>query len=272
VSTASAADMAVKAPPPPVVVYNWTGFYIGGDVGGAWGRDNVTHSTTFAAPGLAFPVDAAAVTAASSPSFNPSTFVGGVYAGYNYQSGNVVFGVEGDISSFRLRANANGVFPFPSTPALTFTANTSVSTDWLFTLRPRIGYANAGWLFYVTGGLAVTNENVNQTAGILNAATFTSNNSSTQAGWTAGVGIERMIANNWIVRAEYLHTDFGTVTGPGIANLPTGVLGNLLCTSGQTVITGPGTYTGCSVSNRLTAEIVRVGISYKFSGPVVTKY
>jgi outer membrane immunogenic protein len=71
-NAAMAADMPVKARPPVVVaeVFSWTGFYIGGDVGGAWGRDDVTHSTLVAAPGLAFPVDAAAVTAASSPSFN----------------------------------------------------------------------------------------------------------------------------------------------------------------------------------------------------------
>ena len=133
VSTASAADMAVKAPPPPVVVYNWTGFYIGGDVGGAWDATMLPIQRPLLLRASHSRLYVAVVTAASSPSINPSTFVGGVYAGYNYQSGNVVFGVEGDISSFRLRANANGVFPFPSTPALTFTANTSVSTDWLFT-------------------------------------------------------------------------------------------------------------------------------------------
>ena len=59
---------------------------------------------------------------------------------------------------------------------------------------------------------------------------------------------------------------------PGVGNLPTGVLGNLLCTAGAPVLTGPATITGCSVSNRLTAEIFRVGVSYKFGGPVVAKY
>ena len=269
---ALAADMAVKARPMPVEVYNWTGFYIGGDVGGAWGRDDVTHSTLIAAPGLAFPVDAAAVTAASSPSFNPSSFVGGLYAGYNFQSGNIVYGLEGDISSFRMHSNAAGTFPFPSTTTLTFNANTSVSTDWLFTLRPRVGYAAGSWLLYATGGLAVTNESISQVSGVLNAATFTSSFSSTRAGWTVGAGVEHMLTKNWVVRAEYLHTDFGTANGPGVGNLPTGVLGNLLCTAGAPVLTGPATITGCSVSNRLTAEIFRVGVSYKFGGPVVAKY
>jgi outer membrane immunogenic protein len=279
---AFAADLPVKARPMPVAtVYNWTGFYVGGAVGGTWGRAGITHSPILAAPGLAFPIDAAAVTTAASPDLKPTGWTGGLYAGYNYQVGSIVWGVETDISFFRLRGSQNGVFPFPSTlpggplgpPTLTFTSSTSLATDWLFTFRPRVGWAWDNWLLYVTGGLAVTEEKVAQTAGVLNAATFTSSISSTRAGWVVGGGVEWAIARNWIARAEYLHVDFGTVSGSGIGNMPTGILGNLLCVTGQTVITGPGTYTGCSISSRLTSEIVRAGLSYKFdAGPVVARY
>jgi len=141
-------------------------------------------------------------------------------------------------------------------------------------LRPRLGFTAGNALFYATGGLAVTNEKVNQTTGVLNGGTFTSSISETRLGWTIGGGIEYMLTPNWTIRAEYLHLDFGTASGPGVNNVPTGVLGNLPCTAGQAVITGPVIYTGCSISSRLTAEIVRAGITYKFgaAGPVVARY
>jgi outer membrane immunogenic protein len=282
---AFAADLPRKAPPvAPVAapVWNWTGFYIGAHGGGVWGRDDITHSTVFAPAGLAFPVDAAAVTASSSPNLKPNGWIAGVHAGYNMQTGNFVWGLEGDISYFRLRANAGGIFPFPSTlpggalgpPTLTYTSATSLSTDWLGTFRARAGFTAGNALFYVTGGGAVTNEKVAQVTGVLNAAQLVSGISETRLGWAAGGGIEWMFAPNWTVRAEYLHLDFGTASGGGVINMPTGVLGNLTCSATQTVITGPGTYTGCSISSRLTAEVVKVGLTYKFGGPdaVVARY
>jgi len=263
-------------------VWNWTGFYIGASGGGTWGRAEITHSVIPAPAGQALPEDAAAVTAASSPLLNPNGIVAGGHAGFNYQTGSFVWGLEGDFSYFRLRANSAGTFPFPSTlpggflgpPTLTFNTSTQISTDWLLTLRPRLGFTAGNALFYATGGLAVTNEKVNQTTGVLNGGTFTSSISETRLGWTIGGGIEYMLTPNWTIRAEYLHLDFGTASGPGVNNVPTGVLGNLPCTAGQAVITGPVVYTGCSISSRLTAEIVRAGITYKFgaAGPVVARY
>ena len=254
------------------------------DGGYAWGREDIAHSPTFAVPGAAFQIDANAVTAASSPSLSPRGFTGGAHAGYNYQTGMTVFGVEADFSYLGLRSSTSGTFPFPSTlpggplgpPTLTFTSSTSVQNDWLFTLRPRFGFVTTpDWLLYATGGLALTNEQVSQTAGVLNAATFTSSISSTRAGWVVGAGVEHIIAQGWTVRAEYLHLDFGTVTGSGVENLPTGILGNLTCAPTAVLVTGPTTLSGCSISAHLTADIVRVGISHKFDwapAAVVTKY
>src|ERR1043165_6809720 len=282
---AIAADLPMKAPVAAAVAapaWNWTGFYIGAHGGGTWGRAEITHSAIPALAGEAFPEDAAAVTAASSPLLNPNGYVAGGHAGFNYQTRSFVWGIEGDFSYFRLRASSAGTFPFPSTlaggiigpPTLTFNTSTEISTDWLLTVRPRLGFAAGNALFYTTGGLAVTNEKVNQVTGVLNGATFTSSISETRLGWTVGGGIEYMLSPNWTIRAEYLHLDFGTASGPGVNNVPAGVLGNLPCTAGQAVITGPGTYTGCSISSRLTAELVRAGITYKFGGaePVVARY
>jgi len=280
---ATAADLPTKAPPLAAEpAWNWTGFYVGAHGGGVWGRADIAHSAIAAPPGLAFAVDAAAVTAASSPELKPNGFIAGVHAGYNQQVGAFVWGLEGDFSYFRLRASTAGTFPFPSTlpggllgpPTLTFTAATDMSTDWLATIRPRVGVTAANALFYVTGGLAVTNEKVNQFSGVLNASSFSSSISETRLGWTLGGGIEYMLTRNWTIRAEYLHLDFGTATGAGTGNVAPGVLGNLPCTATQAVITGPGTYTGCSISSRLTAEVIKAGITYKFGAPdgVVARY
>src|SRR5436305_7909124 len=201
---AFAADLPAKAPiAAPVVAsaWSWTGFYIGAHGGGVWARDEITHSAVIAPAGQAFPIDAAALTTASSPLLNVNGWIAGVHAGYNIQTGSFDWGVEGDFSYFRVRANSAGTFPFPSTlpggplgpPTLTFTANSTVSTDWLATFRPRLGFAAGNALFYATGGLAVTNEKVNQTAGILNAATFMSSISETRYGWTVGGGMEYMV-------------------------------------------------------------------------------
>ena len=95
---AFAADIPVKAPiaaPVAAPAWSWTGFYIGASGGGAWGRAEITHSAIPAPAGQAFAVDAAAVTAASSPLFNPNSYVAGGHAGFNYQTGSFVWGLEG---------------------------------------------------------------------------------------------------------------------------------------------------------------------------------
>src|SRR5262245_46358260 len=93
---ASAADLPRKSPvyAPPSPVYNWTGFYVGANAGGAWGRDNVSTTGSIGA-GL-FAIDNAAVTSAASPTIDPTGFTGGIQLGYNWQTGNVVWGIEGD--------------------------------------------------------------------------------------------------------------------------------------------------------------------------------
>ena len=113
---ASAADLAYKARPPAVIaeVYSWTGFYIGANAGYDWGRAAINGVETAPIPPF-FAIDAAAISAAASPRLKPDGFTGGGQAGYNWQSGAAVFGVEADIEAFRLRASTTGTFVFPST-------------------------------------------------------------------------------------------------------------------------------------------------------------
>jgi outer membrane immunogenic protein len=270
---ANAADLPAKAPytkaPPPPVLYNWTGWYLGGDVGGAWSNADLTHSPFFAttAPLAGFQVDANALAAAASPSLRSNGVIGGIYGGYNWQSGNIVYGAEADFSGMSLSGSQSGVFPFPSTlpggalgpPTLTFNAASSYRVDWQGTVRGRIGLASNDWLFYATGGLAVADFRVSQ-------ASFT----DTRAGWVVGGGIEHAFANNWMVRVEYLHADYGTASNSTVISFPTGIA-NIMCVAGAPSA-GPGTFGGCSLGTHLTTDLVRVGLSYKFGGPVVANY
>jgi outer membrane immunogenic protein len=247
--TAGAADMMVKAPAPAATAFNWTGFYIGGNAGGAWGRDSVTSTLNAPAPFLA--VDTAAVSNAASPNLNPKGFTGGVQAGYNWQTGNVVLGGETDFGYLGLKASNTSTVPFPSTlpggaagpPTVFFSQTTSDSTNWLFTARQRLGWANDNWLVYATGGLAVGREKFNQSILLVAPFVSTAANSTTRVGWTAGAGVEYALSRKWSIKAEYLHVDLGSIATTGIFT---------------------PAFAGLTVSGtaRLTTEIARAGLNY----------
>lgn len=256
-----AADLAVKArvaAPLPGCV--WCGFYVGDNIGYGWGRDH--ENSTFTAPVPPFSaVDLPAVSAAGSPRLNANGITGGAQAGYNWQMGAALFGVEADINAFDLRGSTGGTFAFPSTlpggpvgpPTVFFPATTSVSTDWLFTGRGRLGWASDNWLLYGTGGVAVGNVKVSQTIALVAPFAETATVSSTQVGWTVGAGFEYMVARNWSVKGEYLYVDLGKASATGVL---TPAFAGL-------------TYT---TTAHVSANIARVGVNYHFDGPMVAKY
>jgi outer membrane immunogenic protein len=187
--SATAADLSVaplyKAPPPAMApAYNWSGFYLGINGGGGWGHSN--WDTSSDRIGLS------------------GGLVGGT-AGYNWQFGNAVLGIEGDIDWANLKGtNSSTLCP----------AGCSTSDTWLSTVRGRAGYAFGGVLPYLTGGLAL---------GDIRAATpGFAGASNTGAGWTAGGGIEFGLTGNWSAKAEYLYVDLGRFNcGVSCNGLPT---------------------------------------------------
>jgi outer membrane immunogenic protein len=247
---ALAADLSLPVKSFAAPALNWTGFYVGGNAGAAWGRDAI--SNTLAAPGF-IPADIAAVSSAASPTISSGGAIGGGQAGYNQQWGSWLVGVEADFDYLGLKGSNGGTFPFPSTlpggavgpPTAFFSTAISASTTWLFTARPRIGWAAGNWLLYATGGLAVGRESVTETVNLLAPFVETSGFATTRAGWTAGAGVEYAINRNWSVKGEYLHVDLGSVATAATTSPPF-----------------PGlTLTG---SVRLTTEIARGGINYRF--------
>jgi outer membrane immunogenic protein len=137
---AAAADLYYKAPVVAVPVYNWTGFYIGGNVGGAWGNFDPRTLTVYSDDGWIVPTDAPAIDRVGIQSSKPTGFTGGFEAGYNWQSRNFVFGVEGDIEALSLSSRASGSALYPGYP-YTFTVTSDIGTTWLATVRGRLGYA-----------------------------------------------------------------------------------------------------------------------------------
>jgi high affinity Mn2+ porin len=200
---AAEVPMAVKAPwqPPVIQPYDWTGLYVGGHLGYAWGRSNWS-----APPDLASSLDL------NQPSdiFNGSgSYFGGLQIGYDYMLTNrVVLGVQLDTSfpGFRNRDGISiGGTSIFSTPDIGL-ASYSETVLHSGTLRGRVGYAPANWLFYATGGFAWT----------YNQLTLTQLDDGTtdspflwRLGWVAGLGVEWAFAPNWTVNLEYLYTKYG---------------------------------------------------------------
>ena len=257
---ALAADLPArtytKAPVYVEPVYDWTGFYVGGNIGYSWGRSSDTSTVTNTAGTILF---------TSADHTNLNGVVGGGQIGYNWQMQNWVFGLEADIQGTGEKGTNNftcptatctppfgviALFPGPAVPVAL-----SQKIDWFGTVRGRIGVLAAPKvLLYATGGLAYGE--VDSSAVIGAAATPFSTVSSTNVGWTLGAGIEGVIGGNWTARLEYLYVDLGKVNGSFLTTI--GGLGGGVLSS--------------NYSSRITDNILRVGVNYKFGGPVVARY
>jgi outer membrane immunogenic protein len=191
---AQAADMPIKAPRYAEPVASWEGWYAGVHAGAAWQQTNASET----AYGFTD----------SNNTFAKTGFIGGGQIGYNWQHGNFVFGLEGDISglSGKNSGQSNGY---------TFTSQ----IRWLSTVRSRFGLAVGDTMAYMTAGLAF--------GGVRN--TFFDGNTSTSStktrtGWTVGGGVEHMLNRNWTIGLEGLFVDLGKSSF--VVNKLTGKTGN----------------------------------------------
>ena len=186
---AQAADLPLKAAPmmsaPPVT---WAGAYVGVHVGAAW-QTATGRFSEYTDP-------------AAQYSTTEAGFIGGGQIGYNWQNGNIVYGVEADISGLTGKPT---VCCFSDASDKSYTGQ----INWLSTFRGRVGIASSNVLGYVTGGLAV--------GGVKNHAYVYSpvalkSESRTRVGWTVGAGVEYMMSRNWTVGLEGLYVDLGSKT------------------------------------------------------------
>ena len=232
-TAAVAADLPVKVPP-PIAIYDWTGFYVGISAGGSFGFSDHVDRTT----GLS-----------DTSGYNVKGGMIGGTLGYNWQISNLVVGFEGDVSWVAERGampdvgvnaqNLNLIDGAGNSAFSSFTKET-----WLATARGRVGYAFNNLLFYGTGGYAAAG--VGQ--GIYDdARNVLASSSSTRSGWTAGGGLEWGFAPNWSAKFEWLYVKFDTVAlNTAVAEGPRNV--------------------------PFDDNVVRFGVNYRFGGPVVARY
>jgi outer membrane immunogenic protein len=238
---AAASAFAADLPSPAIVptpaylapVYNWTGFYVGGNMGAGWsGLSNTNFSDTL---GSSF----------TGPT--NTQFVGGAQVGANYQfGGGVVVGVEAMFDWFAVSHNN----PVTATdPTNTVAANIGVAdARWLTTATGRIGYAWDRVLLYAKGGgawVATANPSISIAGG--GPASFSAFNNTTMSTWTAGFGLEWAFSGNWSARAEY---DYIAVPNQSL-----------------TVAPATPTFGGDVISfNNRNLSIFTAAINYKFGG------
>jgi opacity protein-like surface antigen len=242
-AAASAADLPMKGPMmAPAAVYSWTGWYVGGNIGGG-----------------------GATTAFGDPCFYCSAgnttngfFTGGVQAGYNYQFGNGLVGIEADVNGNSL----NNKFLMGGDDGSALRAGLKV--DLSGTIRARGGLVMNNTLLYVTGGAAWAN--VRQTgtevcnsifscsegAGIGSPTGITANSSHTLWGAVVGAGVEYAVSPNWTVGGEFLHTMYQHSTA------------NILNANGTNACSSEPA-AGCVVSGQLTTDVARLRFNYKFN-------
>jgi outer membrane immunogenic protein len=254
VGPATAADLR-RAPAPvytkaPVMapVYSWSGLYLGVNGGFSWGRSS-TDVTITGVP-------------AGSVAQNMNGWLGGGQIGYNWQTGSLVLGVETDIQATGQRGTfafaTPTVCPAPGVavlPCSTGSGSVQEKLPWFGTVRGRLGFTPMPtWLLYVTGGLAYGEADTNATltsavaflgGPVIASAATAATTSTTKTGWVFGGGAEWVISSPWTAKVEYLHMDLGTV---------------------NTSFAGPAPFTLVNTSSRMTDDIVRAGVNYRFGG------
>jgi outer membrane immunogenic protein len=225
----------------------WSGWYVGGNAGGTWGG---AQSRTTVSPGggavVIPPADVSTINTTFLSRANNPEIAGGIEGGYGYRAGVVVLGLETDFGAFGVREqNATTYASAPTSPPAFYNLSHKLSTNWLWTLRPRVGYMTGRWFLYGTGGLALTDvtlrANYMDTRTPSNQTSFST--SSTRAGWTAGGGIAYALSPHWSIKVEYLYTDLGTIQGA--SGTP----------SGFVTLNGRST---------ITSNLVRMGVDFRF--------
>ncbi len=197
VQLACAADLATKPSPyPPSLLYHWTGFYVGGNIGYGW--DNIDDTTS--SLNGSFPT--------STISSEANGVFGGGQVGYNYMlNPNFLIGIEADLDAADLSVS-HGECIEPSR-----CAQTDSKVDWLATVRGRMGYVQNDWLLFATGGVAWVDARTTRTltAAVNPAALGQADTvSGTNVGWTVGGGVEYGFAPNWSVNLEYRYIQVDT--------------------------------------------------------------
>jgi outer membrane immunogenic protein len=240
--------------------YDWSGFYIGAhaalantDVGNAnlvWGDGNLIGPLT---------ADGLAITRNSRVSFDSMQLGGGIQAGYNYQIGNVVAGLEADFTMFGGRGSDGVSAPFISSPTRRYILQYGVNVDWLATIRGRLGYAADRFFIYGTGGIAFADVELDWSY----STTFNPPQYSSGSGGSSkiatkpifGGGFEYALNGNSTFKVEYLYMRSIDIGMSGVVSTSDG-FSNQITTN----------------ANINAHHFLKVGLNWKFGEPGAGKY
>lgn len=197
--------------------YNWTGFYIGGQAGLATGNTQGDPDLPFGPPEL------------FSTDYSIDGALYGGHVGYNFQAGNLVFGLEGTFDGSSIQGNT----------ACVLVLECEREVNWVGTLVGRIGYAQGPAMVYGLGGVAWAAMDTEVSI----AGVSLLSGDDTHTGWVLGGGLAYAVSDNIIARIEYAHMDFGS----------------------ETHVLADGPFT---VDDDVDAKLdtVRIGVSFKFGG------
>jgi high affinity Mn2+ porin len=207
---ASAADLQKSSTPAPLAqasdAFNWTGVYVGGHLGNAWGKTNWT-ATPPASPSAVLDRGSLGLTVPLNIFNQGGSWFDGLQLGYNYMlPSRLVIGGEADVS-FSAFPNYQGVNTGKTATVLQGAAFYTDAVNVAGSVRGRVGYSPGNWLFYATGGLAWTSEQFTLTQ---IASGSSESYSKQRLGWTVGAGVETPLIPHWTLSAEYLYSNFGT--------------------------------------------------------------
>jgi outer membrane immunogenic protein len=236
--TTNAADLPARTLSPPVPTWTWTGFYIGGNLGGAWADRNTSDSRF----GLSF----------SNRNSNNGVFIGGGQLGYNAQFGALVVGAEWDFDWSGSNNNAgNGVFA----PAIGASFRVASSSRWMSTVAARFGAAIDRVLIYGKAGAGWVGNDGFVITNLTTGTSITGPDGGATSGWLVGAGVEWAVAPSWTVKVEY----------------------NYLTLSNRSFVmpaAAPFLAGDTFTRNNFDVQTVKAGFNYLFNwgGPVVARY
>jgi outer membrane immunogenic protein len=232
---------------------NWSGPYLGGTVGGVWMDARTDFNPTGEwLNGPANLADAAVVSVLGARDQRKGGLSAGASAGFNWQNGAVVFGLEADASYLDLQRTDSTPWTLVPLTGSSYTMATTSGLQGMFTLRPRAGVAINSLLVYATGGWAYAKRNFSQDLkqDALNYGQ-TGSASKWDSGWVIGGGIEAALSPRWSVKTEYLYADFGTVS------VQSGGTCDVAFAAACALYTAEH-------RQKLTSQMVRVGLNYRF--------
>jgi opacity protein-like surface antigen len=239
--------------------WSWAGLYLGGTIGYGGGTSHT---------GILFSdIASTSQLLATARANRLDGAIGGAQAGYNWVAGNLIAGVEADLNYSGQRAGFAATCPgevcnpaligVVGDPSVQAVFEQSQKLEWFATLRGRLGaIVTPGAVAYVTGGLTVGEV---MTAGTVfgfdgdgNAVNTIVSSHNTKAGWAVGGGLEARLAGNWTGKLEYLYLDLGSIT-----TVPT---------------PAPGATVAAAFNSRVTDNVVRLGVNYKFDSNEIWRY